>query len=603
MYGEDEKKYKKIILIGIIVLIVLAISLFLIFSTFKKDKPNDFEKLILRDAETFIKLKNINSNHFITLADIEDVVATSYETCNKATGILYNNGKYELYVSCSNYISDSIKNINNQNYNYITLKEDAFIVTSDNKFKDPGYVSNYKVETYANSVYSTQGLYTTTYLVKDSTGQILEKANRYIVYSNYNNDLKTSHLELLGSKEMYLKKGSKFIDPGVQVKDSYGNDVSLNVKVTGNVNTNIPGVYTLNYNLNQLNTSRTVTVTSMDIDVTLSNENYTNKSVKIIINIDSNEYVSTTLPDDTISTDDYIEYEVFKNGTYHFYVKDKHNEGTHIVKEITNIDKTKPLVSCTGKSENKVTTINIKAEDNSGIRYYKYGSFSDNVNTNAYVINQTLSNLWVSATDNAGNITETACVITVIAPTEPKPETPEIESPDSNGDYKRIRLTHFEDAALAKCGTSCIQRKKDNGELKIDDHGWYMYKYKGEWYYVIASAINNPTLIDKYGHASYTDITYYNYYDTFTIYISDTTSSSSDEYPDNRYKAYRVIILDVCGACSKFSKYLQDIHPPWSSTTIEKWRSDAYKGNSIKLDLWISPDASVNPASWAFIDN
>ena len=603
MYGEDEKKYKKIILIGIIFLIILAISLFFIFSTFKNDKPNDFEKLILRDAETFIKLKNINSNHFITLADIEDVVATSYETCNKATGILYNNGKYELYVSCSNYISDSIKNINNQNYNYITLKEDAFIVTSDNKFKDPGYVSNYKVETYANSVYSTQGLYTTTYLVKDSTGQILEKANRYIVYSNYNNDLKNSHLELLGSKEMYIKRGVKFKDPGVQVKDSYGNDVSLNVKVTGNVNTNIPGVYTLNYNLNQLNTSRTVTVTSMDIDVTLSNENYTNKSVKIIINIDSNEYVSTTLPDDTISTDDYIEYEVFKNGTYHFYVKDKHNEGTHIVKEITNIDKTKPLVSCTGKSENKVTTINIKAEDNSGIRYYKYGSFSDNVTTNSYVINQTLSNLWVSVTDNAGNITETACAITVIAPTEPKPETPEIEAPDSNGDYKRIRLTHFEDAALAKCGTSCIQRKKDNGELKIDDHGWYMYKYKGEWHYVIASAINNPTLIDKYGHASYTDITYYNYYDTFTIYISDTTSSSSDEYPDNRYKAYRVIVLDVCGACSKFSKYLQDIHPPWSSTTIEKWRSDAYKGNSIKLDLWISPDASVNPASWAFIDN
>ena len=39
--------------------------------------------------------------------------------------------------------------------------------------------------------------------------------------------------------------------------------------------------------------------------------------------------------------------------------------------------------------------------------------------------------------------------------------------------------------------------KKDNGELKIDERGWYMYKYKGEWYYVIASAINNPTLIDK----------------------------------------------------------------------------------------------------------
>ena len=603
MYAEDEKKYKKLTIISLIGIFFLIIILVLIFFPYDfSKKTNDFENLILRDAETFVKLKNLKTNQFITLANIEDVVATSYETCNKSTGILYSNGNYELYVSCSNYISDSIKDINNKNYNYITLKEDAFLVTSDNKFKDPGYVSNYKVETFGNKTYSTQGLYITTYLVKDTNGNILEKANRYIVYSNFNNNLKTSKLELLGSKEMYLKKGTKFADPGVKVIDNLGNDVSANVKVTGNVNTAIPGVYTLNYNLNQLNASRTVTVTSMDIDVTLSPESYTNKSVKIILDINSNEYASTTLPDDTTTTKDYIEYEVIKNGTYHFFVKDNFNSGTHIYKEITNIDKVKPLVTCTGKSENKVTTINVNAQDESGIKYYKYGTFSNNVNINTYTINQTISNLWVNVSDNAGNITEASCNITIIPPTE-KPETPELESPDPNGDYKRIRLTHFEDAVLAKCGTECIQRKQANGELKVDERGWYMYKYNGEWYYVIASAINNQTLIDKYGHASYTDITYYNYYDIFTMYISDTTSSSSDEYPDNRYKAYKVIILDVCGACSKFSKYVQDIHPPWSSATIEKWRSDAYKGNSIKLDLWISPDASVNPADWAFIDN
>ena len=604
MYAEDEKKYKKIFLIVIIALIVLALILFLISSPFKRsEKPNDFENLILRDAETFVKSKNLTTTQFITLADIEDVVPTSYETCNKSTGVLYNNGKYELYVSCSNYESDLIKDINNKAYNYITLKEDAFLVTSNTNFKDPGYVSNYKVETFGNNVYQTQGLYITTYLVKDNGGHVLERANRYIVYSNYNNDLKSAKMELLGSKEMYLKKGEKFVDPGVKVIDNYGNDVSSSVKVTGHVNTSVPGVYTLNYTLNQLSMSRTVTVTSMDIDVTVSNEAFTNKSVKIILKINSNEYKSTTLPDDTISTKDYIEYEVIRNGTYRFFVKDNYNEGTYIVKEITNIDKTKPTVSCTGKSENKVTTINVTAQDESGIKYYKYGNFSGNVTTNAYLINETVSNLWVNVTDNAGNVTESACNITVIAPTVQKPETPEVEAPGSNGSYKRIRLTHFEDAALAKCGTTCIQNKKDNGELKIDERGWYMYKYQGEWHYVIASAINNPTLIDKYGHASYTDITYYNYYDTFTIYISDTTSSSSDNYPDSRYKAYKEIVLDVCGACSKFSKYLQDIHPPWSSTTIEKWRNDAYKGNSIKLDLWISPDATINPGDWAFIDN
>ena len=129
-----------------------------------------------------------------------------------------------------------------------------------------------------------------------------------------------------------------------------------------------------------------------------------------------------------------------------------------------------------------------------------------------------------------------------------------------------------------------------------------MYKYKGEWYYVIATAINQQNLIQRYGDLSYTDITYYNYYDTFTVYISDTSSSSSLSSPDSRFKAYRVIILDVCGACSKFSVNLKDQHPGWSTSTINKWRRDAKLGNSIKLDLWVSKDNATKPADWAFID-
>lgn len=606
MYAEDEKKYgyiKYIILGGIIV----AIIIILYFALFSFDKigtkKNDFEKLILKDAETFVKINNLTATHFITLSDIESVVPTSYDTCNKSTGVLYSNGKYELYVQCSNYESKTIEDINNQTYKYITLKEDAFLITSNVDFKDPGYVSNYKVETLGNTRYSTQGLYITTYLVKDNSGSILEQAKRYVIYSNYNNDLKTSTMELLGEKEIYIKKGSVFKDPGVKVIDSSGNDLSKNVKVTGSVNTSVPGTYKINYVLNQLTETRTVIVTSMDVNATLSTTDYTNKSIYIILDINSSDYDGTRLPDQTVSTDKYIKYEVSKNGTYNFYVRSKYDEGVQVTKEVTNIDKIKPSATCIGKSENKVTTVQVTANDASGIKYYKYGTFSNNVTNSSYVINQTINGLWVTVTDNAGNQTEVSCNITVITPPkEEKPQTPTHETADPNGSYKRVRLTYFDDAGLAKCGSTCVQNKMASGDIKLDEHGWYMYKYNGEWYHVIATAINNPTLIDKYGHASYTDITYYNYYDTFTVYISDTSSSSSDTYPDSKYKAYKVIVLDVCGACSKFSKYLQDIHPPWTSTTIEKWRSDAYKGNSIKLDLWVSPDKAINPADWAFIN-
>ena len=70
---------------------------------------------------------------------------------------------------------------------------------------------------------------------------------------------------------------------------------------------------------------------------------------------------------------------------------------------------------------------------------------------------------------------------------------------------------------------------------------------------------------------------------------------------NSNYKAYDVIVLDICGACMKFSTKLQDIHPGWSTATINKWRSDAIKGNSIKIDLWTTSQAT-NPADWAFID-
>lgn len=607
MYAEDERKYSylKYVFIAAFLIIIVLIIIFLIPATSDnfKTKRNDFEKLILKDAEIFVRENNISMNTFITLADIENYVSTKYDTCNKSTGILYNNGKYDLYVRCANYSSKTIEELNNKKYKYINLKEDAFLVTSDNTFKDPGYISNYKVEVLGQNIYSTQGLYITTYYVKDNNGNVLEQAKRYVIYSNYNNDLKSSRMELIGEKDLYLKKGTVYKELGVRLFDSQGNDLSKNVRITGAVNVNVPGVYKIDYVLNQLHLTRTVTITNMNVDATLSTTDITNKSIYIILDIDSKEYLNTTLPDDTIKVNNYIKYEVHTNGTYDFMIKDKNNNVTRITKEISNIDKIKPTATCIGKSENEVTTVSVEAKDNLGIKSYRYGMFSDEVNTNTYAINQTLNGLWVTVKDVAGNSVEVSCDINVIAPPAVSEPSTDQGAADPNGKYSLVRLTWFDDAGLAKCGTECVQKKMASGDMKLDERGWYMYKYNGEWYHVIAAAINDSYVINKYGHSSYTDIRYYNYYDTFNLYISSTSSSSLDKRPDARYKKYKVIILDVCGACLKFSTKLQDIHPPWDSETIQKWRNDAKVANSIKLDLWVSPEAeTVNPGDWAFID-
>ena len=74
MYAEDEKKYKVVrYIIEIVVLIILiALTIYLLVPTFKNEsvKNNDFEKRIIADAETYIRVKKINKSQFINLADI-----------------------------------------------------------------------------------------------------------------------------------------------------------------------------------------------------------------------------------------------------------------------------------------------------------------------------------------------------------------------------------------------------------------------------------------------------------------------------------------------------------------------------------------------------
>ncbi len=610
MYAEDEKRVKNVtkIIIYVVLGILVLVGIYLLLSSNNKNNPDTasaFEEKILSDAKIFASMKKLDGNVFISLADIEDALGSTYNTCNKSTGVDYVNGKFDLYVICSKYISPKIEEINNKVYNNITLKEDGFLITSNNKYIEPGYVSKYNVDVNSITSYPKQGIYQTTYSVKDQTGKVIEVASRYVLYSNFNNELKEAHMFLNGEKEMYIKKGSKFIDPGVTLIDEEGNDISNDVKVTGSVNTQIQGVYNLTYTLNQFTLTRKVIVTSISYTASLSKTTLTNSTVKIIIDVQSDDFERLVLPNSASVYTSHYEHEVNANGTYKFGIYTKRSGYIEIEKTVTNIDRIKPTVNCTGKSENKVTAVKIDAKDENGIKYYKYGSFSGNVTKSSYAISQTVSTLWVTVSDNAGNIVETQCNITVVPPkkedpptTTPPATTTTPETPDPTGNYKVVRLTTFDDAGLAKCGSSCVQEKIASGDIKTDERGWYMYKYNGKWYHVVAGAINNPSLIEKYGHPSYTDIRYYNYFDTFKIYISDTTSSST---MDSRYKTYEVIMLDVCGACLKFSTKLQDIHPGWSTATINKWREDAKKGNSIKIDLWTTSNAT-NPADWAFID-
>lgn len=69
-------------------------------------------------------------------------------------------------------------------------------------------------------------------------------------------------LTLNGDKDMLIYQDSVYEDPGYKAYDSKGNDLSLSVMVTGNVDSSIVGEYTIVYTFNELTEKRHVSVIS-----------------------------------------------------------------------------------------------------------------------------------------------------------------------------------------------------------------------------------------------------------------------------------------------------------------------------------------------------
>ena len=81
-----------------------------------------------------------------------------------------------------------------------------------------------------------------TYTVSDSSGN-KTSVQRVI---EYNNGI-APELTLNGDAEITIKAGTKFDDPGCTATDSYGNDISESITVSGDLSTYHAGTYTLTY--------------------------------------------------------------------------------------------------------------------------------------------------------------------------------------------------------------------------------------------------------------------------------------------------------------------------------------------------------------------
>ena len=68
------------------------------------------------------------------------------------------------------------------------------------------------------------------------------------------------NLELIGEEEITIKKGDKYTDPGVKATDSDGNDMTDEIEIINNVDSNKAGKYSIVYSYGKNIIIRTVIV-------------------------------------------------------------------------------------------------------------------------------------------------------------------------------------------------------------------------------------------------------------------------------------------------------------------------------------------------------
>ncbi len=409
---HDEQRRKKVFLWAAIIVIAI-IAIILTFNIFS----NGFEKKFIDAAKQYVEKFNIKSNTFISLYDLEKENIYSSVGCNKGTGIYYNNGKYEDYLKCNDFYSDEIKKLTNEG-KYISLVGDTFVITKELEFIDPGYVlknKQYQVEV-VNTYTSSPGIYDVTYIVRDSNGKRKEEIKRRVLYSEYNANYEQATITLYGEQMVYVLKNKYYIEPGYLARDRNGENITDNVIVKENINTAIPGTYTIQYNLDQIKTTRRVIVSDIEAKFISEGEEegkYTKGPIALYLTISGSDYSYTLLPDGKRDESRVITFDVEKNGVYKFYIYDKYNNRLLLEKNIYNIDNEIPFGSCDATLTEGTTTVIVSATDSkSGVASYAYNNGLSTTNyttTSTYKYDGLFSNVKVKVKDKIGNIAEISC--------------------------------------------------------------------------------------------------------------------------------------------------------------------------------------------------
>ena len=283
-----------------------------------------------------------------------------------------------------------------------------------------GVIRTNEVRVINNVDSNNAGIYRVTYqiadIIKTRIVIVLEKED-----DSYSDD--SLSLKLIGDSVINLSIGDNYIEPGFEAISKNGENLNDKVVVSGEVDTNSPGTYTIIYEIEDSGeikqVIRTVVVLNdnLNFSITSSTNSYTNNSVILNIKIIGDNFSGLTLPNMVYTELNNTTYTIDKNGTYTFIAYNKNGKSFSKTITINNIDKNIPSASCTAIiDENDTTKITISASDNeSGIKNYEYyynNKLLITSNNNFYNYLGKVSNkVSVKVYDKASNYREVSCNI------------------------------------------------------------------------------------------------------------------------------------------------------------------------------------------------
>lgn len=245
----DNMKFKKIIIISIVISVILLIcSLLLPNINIDKDTIG-YNSNDIYNIKAYNTIRDINK--YIKISDnIDKKMLGNYQVTVKVRYLFY---RYDKKINVK--VVDNVKpevELKGNNPSYVCpnkdYDEEGYTASDD---YDGDITDKVNIEKNGNFI---------IYSVKDSSGNKNE-IRRSIIFE----DKEEPSLTLIGDDNIVIYKNSKYIEKGYTAIDKCDGDITDKVIVTGTVDTNRVGTYTINYKVvdnsgNETSVDRKITV-------------------------------------------------------------------------------------------------------------------------------------------------------------------------------------------------------------------------------------------------------------------------------------------------------------------------------------------------------